>query len=65
MARSMAHILEMPIQHPARRPNPFKLQKPAKPGLSCPFGCGEQFEGHWKLYIHLLEHHPEQRDARG
>lgn len=60
----MAQILEMPIQHPARRSNPFNLRKAPKPqGLECPFGCGQTFEGHWKLYLHLLQHHPEQRDV--
>ena len=59
----MARILEMPIQHPARRSNPFDLPKAPKPsGLECPMGCGQYFEGHWKLYLHLLQHHPEQRD---
>lgn len=54
----------MPIQHPARRENPFNLRRPPKQlGLDCPFGCGQRFEGHWKLYLHLLQHHPEQRDV--
>jgi hypothetical protein len=62
----MAQILELPIDHPARRSDPFNLRKaPAKPGLDCPFNCGEKFEGHWKLYLHLLERHPERRDAKG
>jgi len=61
----MAQILELPIEHPARRSNPFNLHKAAKkPGLDCPFGCGQSFEGHWKLYLHLLQYHPEQRDAK-
>jgi hypothetical protein len=60
----MAVVIEMPIRHPARRPNPFKLRKAASTNLECPFGCGQKFEGHWKLYLHLLQYHPEQRDAR-
>jgi hypothetical protein len=64
----MALIVEMPIDHPARRSNPFNLKKsaevPTKAGLDCPSGCGQSFEGHWKLYLHLLERHPEQRDAK-
>ena len=58
----MARILEMPIQHPSRRANPFNLPKAKPSGLECPMGCGQHFEGHWKLYLHLLQHHPEQRD---
>ena len=61
----MANILELPIDHPARRPNPFNLKKPAQThGLECPFGCGKSFEGHWKLYLHLLDRHPEQRESK-
>jgi hypothetical protein len=60
----MAVVIEMPLHHPARHPNPFNLKKSASTSLDCPFGCGEKFAGHWKLYLHLLQYHPEQRGAR-
>jgi len=61
----MAVLIEMPIRHPARQPNPFRLRKvQPNPTLDCPYECGQRFEGHWKLYLHLLQHHPEQRDAQ-
>ncbi len=55
----MAVILEMPLQHPSRRPNPFRLRTPSTWGVICP-ECDESFDGQAKLYLHLLKHHPDQ-----
>jgi hypothetical protein len=59
----MARVLEMPLQHPSRRPNPYRLRKPDQPTqqreLRCPFGCSETFSDHGRLYLHLLGFHPE------
>ncbi|HWR15578.1 MAG TPA: hypothetical protein VN577_12170 [Terriglobales bacterium] len=58
----MAKILEMPIRHPARQQNPFKL--PVKPSLQlrCPFGCEATFDDHSMLYLHLLGHEAAKRE---
>jgi hypothetical protein len=58
----MAVLLEMPLQHPSRRTNPFGLTPKPQAGLKCPFGCEGIFENHGLLYIHLLVHDPERRE---
>ena len=58
----MAQVLEMPLYHPARRQNPYHLNKKAevqRRELRCPFGCAETFSDHGRLYLHLLGVHPE------
>lgn len=60
----MALVIEMPIYHPARRANPYNLRTSKAIGLECPMGCGQRLHDNWKLYLHLLQHHPEHRDAQ-
>jgi hypothetical protein len=54
----MATVLEIPLHHPARRPNPYNLRIPDAPMFRCPYGCGVGFNERWNLDLHLLDKHP-------
>jgi hypothetical protein len=56
----MATILEMPLEHPSRKRNPFRLRTPNTWGMQCPFGCDEGFGDYKELYAHLIDRHPEK-----
>jgi len=55
---SMAIVVEIPLHHPARRPNPYNLRIPDAPMFRCPYGCGIGFNERWNLDLHLLDKHP-------
>jgi hypothetical protein len=64
----MALVTEMPLQHPSRKPNPYRLRKnpePQRRELRCPFGCSETFLDHGRLYLHLLGVHPQPQQENG
>ena len=52
-----AVVIEIPLHHPARRPNPYHLQIPNAPMFRCPY-CTEGFNERWNLDLHLLDKHP-------
>jgi hypothetical protein len=54
----MAQVVEIPLHHPARRPNPYHLRIPEAPMFRCPYGCGIGFNERWNLDLHLLDKHP-------
>jgi len=54
----MAAVIEIPLQHPARRPNPYHLEIPNAPMFRCPYGCGIGFNERWNLDLHILDKHP-------
>jgi len=60
---SMAVVLEMPLQHPSRKRNPFRLRTPSTWGIRCPFGCDQGFGDHKELYKHLVDRHPERAQS--
>ena len=54
----MSAVIEIPLQHPARRPNPYHLEIPNAPMFRCPYGCGIGFNERWNLDLHILDKHP-------
>jgi len=60
----MSLVVEIPLQHPARRQNPYQLKKANAPLFLCPLGCGQGFNERWNLDLHLMEKHPDRGQAK-
>jgi len=58
VAPIMSAIIEIPLQHPARRPNPYHLRIPDAPMFRCPYCPGIGFNERWNLDLHLMDKHP-------
>jgi hypothetical protein len=52
-----AAVIEIPLEHPSRRSNPYSLRVPNAPMFRCAH-CDEGFNERWNLDLHLLDKHP-------